>query len=281
MSAKEDVKLPELPEEFPHIFTEVIFQLVPEVDYSDLVYLSQLLKIRKREEIYGPLADALRKIQWTKLASMEAIAIEKETVKLVEDEVIAFYPAGQVQYAKAVFDVVILTKSALDSVAVFLTELLSIPATREQRDFKRGSFRKQIIEKDTVIGQNTKSLEQWFRDVQDLRDKWIHRISTRIFVTFGPTEIGLLPVPKVVSEDSGLQDAPLIKEHYWTTQEFVELYFTKLTSFFSSIVARCIEIERDKLGTPPPYPQKSEYPIIAFPFRVMKDMKLKGFRVRL
>ena len=90
MSAKDDAKLPKLPKEFPHIFTEVVFQLIPEVDYNDLVYLSQLLKINKREEIYRPLTDALRKIQWTKLASTEAVAIENETVKLVEEGVIVF-----------------------------------------------------------------------------------------------------------------------------------------------------------------------------------------------
>jgi len=41
-------KLPKLPEEFPHIFTEVIFQLIPEVSYDDLVYLSLLVKSTQR-----------------------------------------------------------------------------------------------------------------------------------------------------------------------------------------------------------------------------------------
>jgi len=44
-----------LPQEFPHIFTEVVFQLIPEVHYNDLVYLSQLLKMNKKEEIYRSL----------------------------------------------------------------------------------------------------------------------------------------------------------------------------------------------------------------------------------
>jgi len=276
MSAVEDAKLPK---EFPHIFTEVVFQLIPEVNYNDLVYLSQLLKINKREEIYWPLTDALRKIQWTKLASMEALAIEKETVEQVEDGVIAFWPVGLEQYAKAVSDFVIYTKSALDSLAVFLTELLSIPATKGQRDFKHKNFREQIIQRDSAIGQHVKSLEQWFITLQGVRDKWIHRITARFFATVGPTEIGLLPIPKLVTEDSKLQDAPLKKEHYWTTPEFIEIHFDKLTSFFGTIVTRCIELELAELGSPPSRP-KAEPPIVAFPIRATENMRIKAIRLR-
>lgn len=273
-------KLPELPKEFPHIFTEVVFQLIPEVDYNDLVYLSQLLKINKREEIYKPLTDALRKIQWTKLAGIEAIDIEKGIVEQVEEGVIAFSPVGQAQHAKAVFEFIIHTKSALDSMAVFLTELLSIPAKGGQRDFKHKKFREQIVQKDAVIGQYIKSLKEWLLDVQDRRDKWIHRTSTRIFIASEPSEIGLLPIPKVVTEASKLQDVHPTKEHYWTTSEFIELHFSKLTSLFGLIVTRCTEIELANIGTSPPHPQESEPPLIAFPMQAIKDMKLKAIRVR-
>ena len=285
MPENEKPKLPELPEEAPHIFTGVLFQLLSEVDYHDLVYLSQLLKINKREEIYVPLTDALRKIQWAKLASIEAVAREKgieKDIEQVEEGVIAFNPVGQTQHAKAVFEFVIHTKAALDSIAVFLTELLSIPVKRDsERDFKHKKFCEQVMRKDAVIGHNTRCLEQWFLGVQDRRDKWIHRTSTIIFIAMPPGEIGLLPIPKIVTEALKLQDFPPTKEYYWTTQEFVELNLAKLASFFSSIVTRCIEIESVSIGTPPPYPQKSEYPPIAFfPFRVTKDMKLKGIRLR-
>ena len=277
MSAEENAKLPE---EFPHIFTEVVFQLIPEVDCNDLVYLSQLLKINKREEIYRPLTDALRKIQWTKLASMEAIAIEKEAVERVEEGVIAFNPVGQAQHAKAVFEFITHTKSALDSLAVFLTELLSIPAAGGQRDFKHKDFREQIIQRDAVIGQRVKSLEQWFADVQDRRDKWIHRTSTRIFIASEPSEIGLLPIPKVVAEDSKLQNVPPTKEYYWSTPEFIRLHFIKLTSFFGTIVTRCIEIELADVETPPPRPPKTQDVLISFPMQAIKDMKVKAIRMR-
>ncbi len=281
MPTKENAEIPDLPKEFPHIFTEVVFQLIPEVDYNDLVYLSQLLKMNnKREEIYRPLTDTLRKIQRTKLASTEAVAIEKETVKLVEEGVIVFHPVGQAQYAKAVCDFIFHAKSALDSLAVFLTELLSIPAKGGDQDFKKKKFRDCIIQEDTAIGESIKSLEQWFIALQGVRDKWIHRITTRIFMTFGPTEIGLLPIPKAITEDYKIKDVPLRKENYWTTQEFIDFHFTKLTSLFRLIVARCIEIERDRLGTTPPTPQKSTYPIIAFPIYVADDMKLKEIRLR-
>jgi hypothetical protein len=277
MSAVEDAKLPK---EFPHIFTEVVFQLIPEVNYNDLVYLSQLLKINKREEIYRPLTDVLRKIQWVKLAGMEAIAIEKEVVEHVEEGVIAFNPVGQAQHAKAVFEFVTHTKSALDSLAVFLTGLLSIPAQGGQRDLKHKNFREQIIQRDTVMGQHVKSLEQWFADVQDRRDKWIHRTSTRIFLASEPSEIGLLPIPKVVAEDSELQNVPPTQEHYWSTPEFIEIHFTKLTSFFGTIVARCVEIELANVGTPPPRPPKAQDVLISFPMQAIRDRKVKAIRMR-
>lgn len=280
MSAEEDAKLPELPKEFPHIFTEVIFQLMPEVDYNDLVYLSQLLKINEREEIYKSLIDALRKMQWTKLSGMEAITMEKDIVEQMKEGVLVFNPVGQVKHAKAVFELIVHTKAALDSIAVFLTELLSIPAKGGQRDLKHKNFREQIIQKDAVIGQGIKSLERWFRDVQDRRDKWIHRTSTGIFVTSEPSEIGVLPISKVVTEDFELQDFPLTKEYYWTTQQFIELHLTKLAFFFNLIVSRCIQIELASIEAPPPYPPKSGQPITAFPLRVIKNMTLKEIRLR-
>lgn len=279
MAEQRGERLLNLPREFPHIFTEVVFQLIPEIDYNDLVYLSQLLKINKRQEIYRPLTDTLCKIQWTKLASMEAIEIEKGIVEQVEEGVIAFSPIGQAQHAKAVFEFIVHTKSALDSMAVFLTELLSLPAEGGERDFKHKKFCEQVIQRDAVIGQHIKPLEHWFLDVQDRRDKWIHRTSTRLFLASAPSEIGLLPIPKVVTGDSKLQDVPPTKEYYWTTQEFIALHFTKLVSFFSSIVARCIEIELASIGTPPPRPKESEV-IIAFPMQAVKDMKLKAIRMR-
>jgi len=197
----------------------------------------------------------------------------------VEEGVIAFSPVVEVQYAKAVFDFVIHTKSALDSMAVFLTELLSIPATGAKRDFKHKGFREQIIQTDAALGERIKSLEQWFITLQDVRDKWIHRITTRIFMAFGPTEVGLLPIPKAITEHGKLQDVPLRKEYYWTTAEFIDFHFTKLTSLFRLIVARCIEIELASIGTPPPRPKESEV-IIAFPMQAVKDMKLKAIRMR-
>ena len=284
MSAKEDAKLPELPEKFPHIFTEVVFQLIPEVNYNDLVYLSQLVKSRRQQSIYRPLIDALRKIQWTKLAGLEAIAFEKDIEKYVGQEqeaIIPFRPLGQVQHAKAIFEFIVNIKSVLDAMAVFLTGLLSISAQGGARDFKRRKFCEQVIQRDAVIGQHVMSLEHWFSDVQARRDKWIHRTSTTIFIALPLGEIGLLPIPKKVTEDSEVvADVPPTKDHYWTTPEFIELHFNKLVSLFSLIVTRCIEIELPKTGEPPPYPQEAQYPIMAFPFRVIKDMKTKGIRVR-
>jgi hypothetical protein len=50
-----------LPEKFPHIFFEVAFQLLQEINYDDLVYLSLLVKAQQREPVYSPLVDAVPK----------------------------------------------------------------------------------------------------------------------------------------------------------------------------------------------------------------------------
>lgn len=278
MSTKENNESQIMPKEFPHMFTEVVFQLIPEINYDDLVYLSQLVKLNRREKLYSPLADTLRKIQWAKLASIEAITLEKEAVKMTEDKVIVFWPVGQAQYAKAICDFIFHTKSSLDSMAVFLTEFLSIIASGGKRDFKLKKFREQVMERDAVIGKHVKFIEQWFIDLQNLRDKWIHRISTRIFLASPLGEVGLLPIPKVASLDFGLWNTPTTKEYYWTTQEFIELNFGRLTSFFDTITARCIELESNMLVTPLPRPQKSEYAMLAFPLQLMENIEVKEIR---
>ncbi len=61
----------------PHIFTRVVFDLIPEISYSDLTVLSQLVTNANREKIYFGLIDCLVKINWAKLAGLEAISTEQ------------------------------------------------------------------------------------------------------------------------------------------------------------------------------------------------------------
>ena len=114
-----DKGLPDFPEKKLHIFNDVSFELLPEISYEDLVYLSQLVEQTGRKELYSPLVDCLRKIQWAKLASLEAIIAEKRISERATPDAIPFDPIGQVQHMKALFDFVAHSKAALDSLAIF------------------------------------------------------------------------------------------------------------------------------------------------------------------
>jgi len=65
-----------MPDKLPHIFFEVALEVLPELDYDDLVYLSQLVRAQQREPVYSPLVDAVRKVQWMKLSSMDATGLD-------------------------------------------------------------------------------------------------------------------------------------------------------------------------------------------------------------
>lgn len=280
MSAKEDSKLPKLPKEFPHIFTGVIFVLLPEANYDDLVYLSHIVKTKQRVLLYEPLNDALIKIQIAKLAGLEASSIEKYIADHMEEGSIVYDPLGQAEHIKAISQFIVYAKASLDSMAVFLTGLLSIPVKREsERDFKHKNFRKQVMQKDTILGERVNSLKQWFIDLQNIRDAWIHWTSPRIVQIIESTEVGLLPIPKKILKDFKLLDTPVTKEYYWSTSEFINLHFSNLISFFNLIARRSIEVEISDMEMPPPRPEHAEYPISAFPFRVVQDKMIKEIRL--
>lgn len=271
--------LDKLPQEFPHIFPEVVFEIAPEVSYSDLVYLSQIVKTRQRTQLYGPLADSLRKIQWAKLAGMEATAIEKEMAEQVDHETLLSDPVGQVQHAKAIFEFVAHGKAALDSIAVFLNDYFNLGLSGGNRDFRKKDFCDRVSSLD-VIGEHARHLKPWLIHFIDMRDEWIHRGSPGIALIWPPTEVGLLPIPKRVGSGlEGLLDTPLTRQYYWSTQEFVEFHFANLVSLFSTVLERCTQLEAANLSELPPRVSAKEKPLAAVPFYVTEDKTAKKIRL--
>ncbi|MFH1638757.1 MAG: hypothetical protein ABIB93_00320 [Chloroflexota bacterium] len=260
------------PQEFPHIFAEVVFQLIPEVNYENLVRISQLLKINQNMENYSSLTYALRKIQWAKLSALEAIEVEQDIAEQKEGGNIAINPICQAQHAKSLYEFVLHIKAALDLLAVFLAGLLSLSTEESGCDLKYKEFRDGVAAKDIEIGQYLKSLESWFLDIQERKEKWAYHYATRVFLIPESADLGLLPVAKVVTEDYALQDLPPTSKFYRTTPEFAEFHFNKLASFFNLIVERCIKIELAKIETPPALPE--EVPLLsAFPLRVAQQQE--------
>jgi hypothetical protein len=281
--------MPPLPDQFPHIFVDIAWPIIPEAPYGDLVYLSQLVKQAGREKAYEPLVDCLRKIQWAKLAGQEAIFIESRIAEQVAPETIIFDPVGQVQHQKSLFDFIANGKASLDSLAVFLNCFLNLGKGGGDRDFRKVSFCQAVFNCDNVIGIHIKTLVEWLdkeRNTSDsivaTRDEWLHRGRPAIALMYPPNEIGCLPVPKALTAELLRSDTPNSGEYYWKTQEFIDFHLQKLFSLFLVVVKRCINIEENKASKPirrdllPIQPSVSALPMKATKNVTITKMKLRS-----
>jgi hypothetical protein len=264
------------------IFTEIIPQLIPEVSPADLIRLGAIVRKKNRSEAYEPLTDSLRKIQWVKLVSLEAVSIEREIAGQMEPGSTVSYPFGQVKHSLAVTDSMIHTKSALDSMAVFLTDLLRLDARGAGRDFKHTEFRREVSAKDPILRVRMKELEPWFKELQGIRDEWIHRSSIRNMLIIGPSDVGVLPIPKR-NLDVGLKafDLPITHGNFWSTSEFLDHHYMNLVTLFRAIVDRCIEIESASLTEPVPVDLDAEKGLVTFLFKTTQDMTVTKAKVKL
>ncbi|OGO01654.1 MAG: hypothetical protein A2Y90_04555 [Chloroflexi bacterium RBG_13_52_12] len=276
------------PSEFPHIFVEIAWQIVPEVSYGDLVYLSQLAKQAGNEESYELLVDCLRKIQWAKIAGKDAIAIENEIEKQCAPDIIVVDYVGQVRYQKSLFDFIANGKASLDSLAVFLNTFLGLGKKGGERDFRKVSFCQTVCSHDDVIGKYIKTLAEWLdkdRRTSDsivaTRDEWLHRGRPVVKSLGTHTEMGCLPIPKTLTSEFPGTDMPLTNDYYWKTQEFFDFHLQRLFTLFVVVVNRCITIEEKR--TPKPI-RRDLLPIhtqiSALPMRAINDIKIKKIRFR-
>jgi len=263
------------------IFTEIIPQFLPEVNPKKLVELGAIVRKKGQTQMYEPLTDSLRKIQWVKLFGLKAIAIEKEIANAMEPNTLVMNPLGQTAHALCVTDCLVHTKSALDSMAVFLTSLLNLDAKGGDRDFKKPRFRQLIAEKDLFLKHKIKKLEHWFKQLQEIRDEWIHRSSIRCRLIHGPSKVGVLPIPKKVmlSYDEQIKLA-ITEKNFWSTKNFVEYHYSNLLTLFLAIIERCIQIERRDLTEPIPVPADTEKELIMFPTRVTEKMTAEKMKVK-
>lgn len=263
------------------IFTEIIPQLIPEVDTRSLVRLGSIVRKANRTKVYEPMTDALRKIQWVKLMAIEALSIESDIANAMEPEAIVTYPFGQIRHALAVTDALLHTKSALDSIAVFLADFLKLRAKGAQRDFKIPEFRQEIYSNDPILGTLLEPLDAWFRELQDVRDEWIHRSSIRNLLIIGPSACGTLPIPRR-ELDLGLKafDRPLTTRNFFSTKEFLDHHYNNLITTFKAVVGRCIEIELITT-TEPTIDLEVEKNLFVFPFRLTKPMTATKIKTKV
>lgn len=150
-------------------FDQIIPQIIPEYKPIKLATLGLIVKKKCKTEMYESLRHSLRKIQWVKLAGSKAIYIEQEIMKVSEPNTFVQDPLRQVAHSLCITDCLIHTKSALDSMAVFLTDLLVLEWKKGDRDFKKDPFRRSICQNDEYLKHKIKKLEPWFLELQKIR----------------------------------------------------------------------------------------------------------------
>lgn len=279
------MSIPMMPLSFPKkiegiIFTEVIPQLLTEVNKRKLVELGAIVRKKSRTQMYEPLTDSLRKIQWVKLVGLKAIAIEKEINAVMESNVLVMDPLGQTAHTLCVTDCLVHTKSALDSMAVFLTDLLDLDVKGGDRDFKKHQFRQLVAQKDQFLKHKIKKLQKWFLQLQEIRDECIHRSALRSNLVHGPSKVGILPIPRKVMLDVVQQrKIELTENNFWSTKDFVMYHYSNLVTLFNAIIDASIQIERKDLKEQIEIPSV-EAELCMFPIVVTQEMTAKKIKVK-
>lgn len=270
--------LPPLPSQIEGIiFTEVLIPLIrPEIDPQELVRLGATVRKKGNTELYKPLTASLRKIQMAKLASMRAKQIELQLDSEFQQAEVVVDPVAHIEHSLNVTDCIVHTKSALDSMAVFLADFFSLNAKGGDIDFKKLSFRQKIT--DPVLGPHIAGLSKWFEDIQIIRDAWIHRTTFRSFVTVGKSSVGRMPISKD-TYDEHKPALPKSLDRCVSTTAFVDEHYSKLVNLFNMIVRRSIELESSTLTEPVPVPSDAERQMSMFPVFVSENTLVSKMKV--
>ena len=253
-----------MPDKFPHIFFEVALQVLPELSYDDLVYLSLLVRDQQREPVYLSSVDAVRKVQWMKLSSMNAIEIDSVLVAQYDPsaDVLLQDPVGNTMHAKALLEVVSHGKAAMDSLAGFLNDLMSLGYSGAERDFRRETFRKKLASSHASLGPFLLAESSWLQlnspssaSIVSARDEWLHRGFPDVAFMWPPSEVGVLPIPKMLMAST---TTSATKTTHYSTSEFCEYHLTRIIRLLDIVVPLAIFIEAGRMSAPPARPPSGQ-----------------------
>jgi hypothetical protein len=274
-----------LPDQFPHIFFEVALQVLPELNYDDLVYLSLLVRAQQREQLYSPLVDAVRKVQWMKLSSMDAVALDAALVAQYDGspDVVLNDPVGQIRHAKALLELISHGKAALDSLAVFLNDLLALGYSGGERDFRRSAFKTKLASSHASLDSFLRAESHWLQlnspastSIVSARDEWLHRGFPDVAFMWPPSEVGVLPIPKILT--SNTTTAATRSTHY-STQEFESIHFCRMIRLLEIVIPLAIDIEVGRMSSPPAKPPSAQVHISAVKFCLTNQMTVRTLKV--
>ncbi len=274
-----------MPDRFPHIFIEVALQVLPELNYDDLVYLSLLVRALQRESLYASLVDAIRKAQWMKLSLMDAAMLDATLVAQYDGsvDVVLHDPVGQIRHAKALLDLVSHGKAALDSVAIFLNDLLALGCTGGNRDFRREAFKKKLASSHPSLDRFLRTESHWLQpntttstSIVSARDEWLHRGFPEVALMWPPSDVGVLPIPKLLAAGA---TTPATTATHYSTQEFCEHHFTRIVRLLEIVILLAIDEEAGQMSPPPARPPGGRPRISAVKFCLTKQMSVRQLKM--
>jgi hypothetical protein len=135
----------DLPAQAPHLFTEIIPDLVSSLGLKNFLTLSYFARLNGSTIKYEAFRDAVRKLQWVEMALQQARHTHDVLKNLEVDDNILLDPVAQLNFSKSVFEVIVYGKSSLDSLAQFLTKFCALPTEPTGADFKWAPFREVLI----------------------------------------------------------------------------------------------------------------------------------------
>lgn len=277
------MSLPKFPEkiEGSFFFREIIPEIQTEYDPFKLATLGVIIEKKGRTAIYESLWFGFRKVQWVKLIGIKAMHLEDALVNEAEPNCILFDPLTQSAHSLCVTDFLIYTKSALDSMAVFLNELLELGQRGGDRDFKKAKFRQLVYQKDAYLKRRIKKLEPWFLELQGVRDEWIHNKTIESLSVYGKSDVGMLPIPKVISLSSEDQAKLSVDTtNFYSTKSFVDHHYSNLSKLFRLLVDRGLQIERLGMVEQVNVSELFKHNLTIFPFHLTERTTIKKMKSR-
>ncbi|MXV49509.1 hypothetical protein GS399_00875 [Pedobacter sp. HMF7647] len=253
-----------LPPEATHFFTNVQFELIPEISYTKLETLSQFSKNTGFN--YIELREALIKVVWSKISGLKAIAYDKELTDQYQSEILIIDGMLQMEHERSVCEFIFYGKSSLDAMATFVNKRFNLGFNGGDIDFKKAKFRKKLIEANNSFGTILNTLSVWLEpnrgksdSIISLRDFWIHQSNPWIIMVYPPSVKGSLPIPLALSK------ANIFQGEKWANEDFFNYHFQNLTNLFNHIIDTMVNLEGQSFDGEVKH---SIDPVPFFPFEV-------------
>lgn len=241
-----------MPDEAPHFFSGVNFNLLKEIHYPTLVVMCQTAKQLGKEEKFKYLTDALRMYQFARIAAQQAMELENSMVKAHLDQKSLELSMNPVQLSKCVCDFITYVKSTLDRIALFYNSYFDLGNKEQSCDFKWETFQKKLLVVAPHLTDYLAKYENWLSkdssstlSIFPLRDKWIHE-SYPIARMALPIEIklGLFPIPK----DFNAADHVSLETHM-RSDHFFNFHGHALTELFNTTLLMIKNLQLQVVGS--------------------------------